>query len=475
MIRRLTIIILATAGALGALAGVRTNSVSGTVTYRRQGDPYFFLRDDRGEYWRVGIKPPTDKKSPRIGDKVKAIGLVYEQTVNRRIEDGAVEVIGHGRRAKPTPEVMTLAELSRSPVGENPGPDHFARYVSVVAKVKDLNRRESVAQIVLTDGGSLLPIAVPYPLKKPLPEGLAVGAIVKVNGVYVYTTETDGKGRWIAISNPGLIVDGMEEFSVLSRPPFWTESRVYMLAVGLFAFAAAIFVWIIVLRRTVAKTAAKLEVTLREKVRERIEADIARRERLRLAHDLHDDFQQLLASTAFRLQAAKNLLPAATTSPEALEQLALAVKSVEHTQTGLRTVLWSMTEESEGPSGLASLFRYASGRMAHWDGVVDFEFEGEEKPLSRQFAGSLLMILQEAVGNAIRHGGADHVRVKVEFKAKSLAMTITDDGSGFEVKEMDASHLGLRGMRERAETLGGSFAIESAIGAGTKIGIEVPL
>ena len=143
-------------------------------------------------------------------------------------------------------------------------------------------------------------------------------------------------------------------------PPYWTAGRVWAL------------MGIVVSSLLVVGLAAL--VLLRRFERERYNA--TRRERLRLSHDLHDNLQQLLAATMFRLDAAQSLFDCDAKS--AKEQLGWAKKSVECTQAGLRGVLWDLQEESEGPDSLSGLVAYAS----------DAWRTGREGSLSRRGARS---------------------------------------------------------------------------------------
>jgi len=134
-----------------------------------------------------------------------------------------------------------------------------------------------------------------------------------------------------------------------------------------------------------------------------------------------------------------------------------------------------MTEESEGPQNLSGLVKYAAGRLAHWQGVVNFEFRGEERHVPRTLTGEILMCLQEAVGNAIRHGGATDVKVVFSFRREGLVILVRDNGCGFDPTSVESSgHLGLRSMRERAERHGGTMKITSEIGAGTIVVVRLP-
>ena len=196
----------------------------------------------------------------------------------------------------------------------------------------------------------------------PLAEGLAIGAIARARGVYVYVTEPRNSPHpvFTGISGPLVMLASPDDIEVLTRPPFWTPLRAWIVVgMGVFVGFGLLF-WVVSLRRTVSRQVKVIEKALREKA----VADGARRERLRLSHDLHDDFQQLLSGTMFRISAALNWL-AEGDSQKAREQLEKATANLVHTQSQLRTVLWGLQEESEGPRSLMGLFHYAAGRMAH--------------------------------------------------------------------------------------------------------------
>ena len=428
-------------------------SLSGVVTHADTGSDVMFILSNDGEWWRCSKSPDIVVK---VGDLVSVTGTVLPQTVNNRIDFCQVEVTGHDAGLVPECESVTVGQLNMHPASGADEPDRFARLVSVVGRVQDVNR-----------------VGVNFRMKSdtPLAEGLAIGAIVRAKGVYVYVTEPRNSSHLVftGISGPLVMLASPDDLEVLTRPPFWTPLRA-RIAVGMVAFLGfGLVFWVVSLRRTVSRQVKVIEKALRE----RAVADGARRERLRLSHDLHDDFQQLLSGTMFRISAALNWL-AEGDSGKARAQLEKATGNLMHTQSQLRTVLWGLQEESEGPGSLIELFRYASRRMAHWEGVVEITSSGREPTLARTVAGSLLMILQESVGNAIRHGRATRVKVHVAFGENGLLLEVEDNGCGFDTA-VHARGLGLGGMDDRAKALGGTFRIESAAGRGSKVIVEVPI
>jgi signal transduction histidine kinase len=96
---------------------------------------------------------------------------------------------------------------------------------------------------------------------------------------------------------------------------------------------------------------------------------------------------------------------------------------------------------------------------------------------------AIYRILQEALANGHRHSGATRQRVTVERRGSSLALTVSDDGKGFDPQRVLASeesvgveggHFGLRGIQDRVAMLGGTFAIDSAPGRGTALAVTLP-
>jgi len=444
-------------------------TLSGVVTYAEPSADVFFIATDGGDFWRCSMS--SGGASIVVGDVVNVSGDVLPQTVNNRIDYCEAKVVGHDESRVPESEHVSISQLNAHPASGSAEPDRFARLVSVAGRVVDVNRRLDTVQTILSDGEKCVGVNFRMKSDTPLAEGLAIGAIVRAKGVYVYVTEPRNSSHpvFTGISGPLVMLASPDDLEVLTRPPFWTPLRA-RIAVGMGAFLGfGLVFWVVSLRRTVSRQVKVIEKALREKAA----ADGARRERLRLSHDLHDDFQQLLSGTMFRISAALNWL-AEGDSPRAKEQLEKATANLVHTQSQLRTVLWGLQEESEGPRSLMGLFHYAAGRMAHWEGIVEITSTGSEPALARTLAGGLLMILQEAVGNAIRHGRAKRVTVNVAFGDGRLTLTVADDGCGFDAVE-HARGLGLGSMDERAKALGGSFRIESSPNAGAKVTVEIPI
>ena len=198
---------------------------------------------------------------------------------------------------------------------------------------------------------------IPWALEDALPADLVQGATVKVRGILTYTSiENYEEGIFGRIENIELIPMSPSAVEVVRRAPFFTAERLLFVLAWVLALLGALFVWTLTLRRMVSKRSAELAESIRLRETARIEADAARRERLRLAADLHDGFQQYLAGAMFRLKAAMNYLPEGADACRA--QLDKVNDALKHTQSGLRSTLWAMNEESEGPESLIELMHF---------------------------------------------------------------------------------------------------------------------
>lgn len=453
------------------LAAAITN-FSGVVTFERGDIPFYFLRDEAGTNWRV---KKIDGVQAVVGDVLHVSGE-KEFSSKPRLMTTGIKKAGVSKAALPNPVDVSIEELfaNVTPYGN---PRWYGGRFSTEGLLRDINRRQNTTQLLVGEGSMNIQVEMPWALDVSLPKDFVVGARVRVTGALAYTSiENLSEGKFERIENLEIIPMSGSDVVVVNqapKPPFWTTRRLWTLFGALGVLFFAMFAWVVTLRKMLRKKIGELAESIRVRETSKIEADASRRERLRLAADLHDGFQQYLAGAMFRLKAAKNYLP--ENAVKSAEQLEKVQDALQHTQNGLRTTIWAMNEESEGPESLKALFMFVARRLAHWEGVVEITSEGEERTVARNFCGSLLLIMQEAVGNAIRHGKADKVAVKILFRPSELVLTITDNGTGFDASvSADSGHYGLSTMQRRVFELSGTMNIESKVGEGTCITVVIP-
>jgi signal transduction histidine kinase len=197
-------------------------------------------------------------------------------------------------------------------------------------------------------------------------------------------------------------------------------------------------------------------------------------ERRKVARELHDDVGQLVSSLIFGLR----LLEHEASRPEAVLTHARELKQVaDSAQESLHRLASDLRPAALDHLGLVPALGQLAAKLSGKGGpLVELEtlgFDGSRPSPDVDIA--LYRIAQEGLTNALRHSGARRVSLVVERRDKAIIMVIEDDGRGFDVEEaMRSGRLGLPGIRERAEMLGGTFLVESSPGSGATLVVEVP-
>jgi signal transduction histidine kinase len=106
---------------------------------------------------------------------------------------------------------------------------------------------------------------------------------------------------------------------------------------------------------------------------------------------------------------------------------------------------------------------------------VEFSLRGTPRHLDATFEENLLRIAQQAMDNALQHAQASRIQIELAFAEKEVRLHIGDDGRGFVSSKPPRPGMGINGMRERAEEIGGNCELKSQPGKGTRVTVKVPL
>jgi PAS domain S-box-containing protein len=196
---------------------------------------------------------------------------------------------------------------------------------------------------------------------------------------------------------------------------------------------------------------------------------VQEQERRRLARELHDEIGQLLTGLSFRLDAAAKATPA-----EIPERLAEARALVRELTAQVRELSQGLRPSLLDDLGLGPALDWLVSRFCAQTGLCGEVNAGRLGRYPPEVETAAYRIVQEALTNAARHASADTVEVRLSGDAAGLAVDIVDNGCGFDPASSPSGTGGLSGMRERAELLGGTLAIESAPGAGTRVTARLP-
>jgi signal transduction histidine kinase len=196
-------------------------------------------------------------------------------------------------------------------------------------------------------------------------------------------------------------------------------------------------------------------------------------ERLHVARELHDEAGQLLASLLLGLRVLESNAdkpPAVLAAVHELRQIANTVQENLHR---LAMDLRPASLDRLGPVAALDALAIQVRDRNHL--AVQFKALGwSEERLTPEVEVSVYRIAQEALTNVVRHAQATRVDLLLQRTAMQIVLTVEDDGVGFDPDAAEgANHLGLAGMRERCEMLGGRLIIESTLGGGTTLVAEV--
>ncbi|HXV44632.1 MAG TPA: GAF domain-containing sensor histidine kinase [Anaerolineae bacterium] len=242
-----------------------------------------------------------------------------------------------------------------------------------------------------------------------------------------------------------------------------------------------------VLKRTAALQAinTKMKQEIAERKRTQAElAEVQRRltesreaERVRLAQDLHDGPVQELYGVSFRLSGLKEALP-----DEAEQNGLAAVQStIQQVIQSLRVTFSELRPPALAPFGLEKALRSHAEQfqIAHPELEINLKLTPDGQTLPEPVRLALFRIYQEALNNVLRHAEAKKIWIRLMLEATQAILEIQDDGLGFKATQRwielaRQGHLGLIGMAERAEAIGGELQVVSAPGAGTTIRVVAP-
>ncbi len=196
-------------------------------------------------------------------------------------------------------------------------------------------------------------------------------------------------------------------------------------------------------------------------------------ERERISQDLHDGIIQSLYAVGLTLEDLAELM--AEDPAEASARVDRAIDSIHGTIRDIRNFILGLGPEYLEGSSLASALMALAEELGATN-LIEVKLElSPTIELDAEGATQLMHLAREALSNVARHAGATRVTIELRAETGTLELRITDNGHGFDVAQIPSrGHRGLTNMRGRAESLGGSLAIESGT-EGTEVIFRLPL
>jgi len=252
--------------------------------------------------------------------------------------------------------------------------------------------------------------------------------------------------------------------------PIWNGTWAFVLYVGVVNF--------LTLRKKLEERVSERTAALTQEVleRKRLEKELleaSEREQRRIGHDLHDSLCQHLTGTALAAQVlGKKLADKSLPEESAANHL---VELVEEAIDLTRTLARSLHPIEMQAEGLIHGFQeLADGISERFK--ISCKFECPQTLLLRDAAANthLYRIAQETITNAIRHGKATHIIIRLDSADNAITLTITDDGIGLPENVQNKNGMGLRIMAYRASMIGATFNIGRLSARGTQVTCTVP-
>lgn len=290
-----------------------------------------------------------------------------------------------------------------------------------------------------------------------------------------YSRLSAGHYRFVvkACNNAGVWNDAGASLGFVVNPFFWQTWWFRLTTVGAFTVSLIAIVRYVSFRRL------RLQHRLRGLEQERA----LERERVRLAQDLHDEIGAKLCRISYLGEHAQR-------SPELSVELERQIGSISDSSrevlNSLDGIVWTINPQNDA---LERVVTYLGHRAREYFQETGTECELDIPPqlplyfLSSQMRHHLLLGVQEAFTNVLKHSGATRCRIAVCCEGSTLEIHVSDNGNGFALAAMESNTLGstavpgdgLRNMRQRLSKIGGECSVKSEPGGGTTVRFVLPL
>jgi two-component system, NarL family, sensor histidine kinase UhpB len=216
-------------------------------------------------------------------------------------------------------------------------------------------------------------------------------------------------------------------------------------------------------------------------------AEAQEQERRRIARELHDQVGQTVTGLALGLKGLERELAAGDVGKAARQHVQWLQTLTNEIGRDIHRAASDLRPAALDDLGLPkALAAFASDWSARYDIAVDIHASGLDDRLTSEVETLVYRIVQEAMTNVLKHAAAQNLSIVLERRGDRLRVVIEDDGRGFDLQadetrtlnsadESGRPRLGLSSIRERLALMGGSMRLESQLGAGTALFIQVPL
>ncbi len=206
---------------------------------------------------------------------------------------------------------------------------------------------------------------------------------------------------------------------------------------------------------------------------------IQEEERARIARDMHDGVVQLITAARYELQAAR-VVGGASLAVTAHGKLDAAREVLEEAEREIRNAIYDLHSPILDAIGLIPALEKYATRFQELSGIACvLSVVGAPRRLPEPIEVAVFRMVEEAMQNVAAHSDARAASVVLEFEPNLFSAMVRDDGHGFDyrgwLESRNGNHLGLLGMQERVENLGGQVEVWSELGEGTRVMFRLPI
>jgi signal transduction histidine kinase len=421
--------------------------VRGVVTFQQLGNALFLQSQEHG------LRVLTQQQTPvEVGDLVDAIGFPAMGESAPVLTDAVFHRVD--RATEPAPVALDLRL-------------NWERFdgalVTADATLLDRRAQPGGLQLLLRTGENLFEATLPQADSADPLLSVPINSQVRIKGICLVRSG----GLWSIPQSFRVILRSPADVIVLQKPSWWNLRHTFM-ALGITAGVLLIVLaWVVVLGRRLREQMAV--------IRQKLQHGAVLEERNRIARELHDTLEQELAGITMQLDLASDCFQQA---PRVAQQALETARSMSrHSMIEARRSVWDLRcQLLEDGSLVSAIPRVVEPLVDRSASKIDVRIAGEPVRLSAASEMNLLRIAQEAVANAVKHGGAGHIQVDLEYGSEAVRLSVWDDGRGFDpAQASSAGHFGLLDMKERAQSLGSLLEVQSALDKGTRISVMVQL
>ena len=443
--------------------------ISGEVLAVWQGDRAL-LRAADGR--AVNLTFARGFQPPPCGTRITAIGYPETDMVRLGLTKASFRVEPSAPQTNDTPIVLhSDADFISSQLGKQGQYENHGALVSLRGLLQSPPSADRIDNRMFVNvSGTTVPVDMGQ--HPDAARDIPAGSLIEVTGRFIVETDPWRPNTLFPrIRGISVVIRSPDDIRVISRPPWWTPSRLLALIGVLIAALVGIYIWNRFLNHLVNRRGREL---FREQFA-RATSELRVEERTRLAVELHDSISQNLSGASLQIDAARNLL---TSAPAlASTSLDVAARTLVSCRAELRNCIWDLRNRTLEAKDMNEAIRATIERHTG-DANATVRFNVPRSRLTDNTTHEVLSIIRELTVNAVRHGKAGDIRIAGALEGGRLLFSVSDNGCGFDPKDRPGiaeGHFGLGGVAERIRRFAGKMDIESTPGRGTRIAVSIRL